>query len=926
MEPGIFGEPEADSPAQLMKKLTATNQELTAGFLSLVLAELDAQGGLEDVVTCLVTELTAKLNECKTISDPWQGPFQALSAILSSKRACEVVVKIDGFALPKAGTPAAAPIPAPAPSGPMALQMMLMQGRPLQQQRTISPRSGPMAADRTLLGRVLRLGCPVTDQLVNDTFDKVYRRGQLEVNNRLKSAQERLKMPQLVSVNLVMFLVKASPECRKVVISWCADALLLNTSAEATNPDPLKAASPEFLINLGVLLLELAMPIVRDDSKFNKASLQGCMRGGTQSIDAASFFSNKTAIYDIFPEDTTMLVMKETPSASSGDSVDQAGGTREGGPHFAELKSFTTQAFFSCWRAVHLGLLQVIARHDNLHKHLAHIQRMMGGPGAPNPDPRLELQFNMLFKRKMAAEITILEPRVLSDCLLFMVRAGTWLTEFVSKEAQVAVDSFEDESGAAKLQALSQDSPLWRLPEHMLEDIIHLVLFLTNHHPGTLGTTQLYPLMTMVVFFLSHPTLVRSPHLRASLGDVLYKAFLPRGERSFDEDPHGAVLGGDAHTGLLYSHPLAQRHLAPSLLLLYGDVEHTGFEDKLTHRFYIAAVLKYLWRSSDHRQALARRGNNEATTVRGVGGGGILFSPSTFRRIALDTGKFVRFANGLMNESNALVSSVMERLPQVRATQLQMKDPTQWGALTESQRDEITQRHEENERALRANLSLCNETLHMVGYLTSDKDIQKTFLRDELAPRLAEMLLCVLKQLIGSKGLEIKVDNPESYNFRPKEMLREICATISQFANEPGFHKYLAMSGYYDKDLLPKAMSTMRRLLLLPAPALSDMDRLCSAVVEARESYEASEASLGEIPDEFLDPVLFQLMRDPVLLPTSGTVVDRPTIVQHLLNDSTDPFNRQPLTEDMLEPQSDLRERIDDFVKRKGAHTVPPST
>lgn len=42
---------------------------------------------------------------------------------------------------------------------------------------------------------------------------------------------------------------------------------------------------------------------------------------------------------------------------------------------------------------------------------------------------------------------------------------------------------------------------------------------------------------------------------------------------------------------------------------------------------------------------------------------------------------------------------------------------------------------------------------------------------------------------IGSKGLEIKVDNPESYNFRPKEMLREICTTISQFSTQPGFHK-----------------------------------------------------------------------------------------------------------------------------------------
>lgn len=43
------------------------------------------------------------------------------------------------------------------------------------------------------------------------------------------------------------------------------------------------------------------------------------------------------------------------------------------------------------------------------------------------------------------------------------------------------------------------------------------------------------------------------------------------------DPPTGTPLAlGGAHTGLLYSHPLAQQHLAPSLLLLYGDVEHTG--------------------------------------------------------------------------------------------------------------------------------------------------------------------------------------------------------------------------------------------------------------------------------------------------------------------------------------------------------------
>jgi ubiquitin conjugation factor E4 B len=43
------------------------------------------------------------------------------------------------------------------------------------------------------------------------------------------------------------------------------------------------------------------------------------------------------------------------------------------------------------------------------------------------------------------------------------------------------------------------------------------------------------------------------------------------------------------------------------------------------------------------------------------------------------------------------------------------------------------------------------------------------------------------------------------------------------------------------------------------------------------------------------------LMEDPVTLP-SGKVMDRPVIMRHLLNSSTDPFSRQPLSEDMLQP------------------------
>lgn len=53
------------------------------------------------------------------------------------------------------------------------------------------------------------------------------------------------------------------------------------------------------------------------------------------------------------------------------------------------------------------------------------------------------------------------------------------------------------------------------------------------------------------------------------------------------------------------------------------------------------------------------------------------------------------------------------------------------------------------------------------------------------------------------------------------------------------------------------------------------------------------------------DPLMDTLMTDPVRLP-SGTIMDRSIILRHLLNSSTDPFNRQTLTENMLEPGNRL--------------------
>jgi len=58
-------------------------------------------------------------------------------------------------------------------------------------------------------------------------------------------------------------------------------------------------------------------------------------------------------------------------------------------------------------------------------------------------------------------------------------------------------------------------------------------------------------------------------------------------------------------------------------------------------------------------------------------------------------------------------------------------------------------------------------------------------------------------------------------------------------------------------------------------------------------------------------------MSNPVLLPTSGVIVDRSTIETHLLSDTVDPFNRKPLSIDMVQPVPELKEKIDKFFSKK---------
>jgi hypothetical protein len=121
-------------------------------------------------------------------------------------------------------------------------------------------------------------------------------------------------------------------------------------------------------------------------------------------------------------------------------------------------------------------------------------------------------------------------------------------------------------------------------------------------------------------------------------------------------------------------------------------------------------------------------------------------------------------------------------------------------------------------------------------------------------------------------------------------------------------------------------------------PGLQALSSFTLSLKQARSDVSTLGEDLGEIPDEFLDPITQELMQvcprvvhtratdsmnhpaphlwcvstqDPVILPTSAVSMDRDTIARHLLSDQSDPFNRNPLTMDMLKDNTELSVQTD---------------
>lgn len=673
-----------------------------------------------------------------------------------------------------------------------------------------------------------------------------------------------------------------STDTRENVLEYLAEVINLNASRAQMQVDPITSASSGMFVSLSAVMLRLCEPFLdanltkRDkiDAKYvhhsNRLNLSGLTALHASSEEVAEWLKSKnpaTAV-DINQYNDGGKRLQESQEASSS-------GSNNAIPKY----SFICECFFMTARVLNLGLLkafsdykhlaQDISRSEDTLSTLKTMQEQSPSPQLALDITRLEKELELYSQEKLCYEAQILRDNTLiQNALSFYRLMIVWLVGLV---------------GGFKMP-LPNPCPMEfsTMPEHFVEDALELLIF-ASRIPKALDGVVLDEFMNFIIMFMGSPDFIKNPYLRAKMVEVLNN-WMPR--RS----------GSSATSTLFEGHQLSLQYLVRNLLKLYVDIEftgsHTQFYDKFNIRHNIAELLEYLWNVPSHRSAWRQIAKEE------------------------EKGVYLNFLNFLINDSIYLLDESLNKILELKELEAEMSNTAEWERRPVQERQERTRLFHSQENIIRIDMKLANEDVSMLAFTT--EQITAPFLLPEMVDRVASMLNYFLLQLVGPQRKSLSLKDPEKYEFRPKHLLKQIVHVYVHLARGDTnsiFPSAISKDGRsYNDQLFSSAADVLRRIGEDGRIIQEFIQLGAKAKVAASEAMEA-EDTLGEIPDEFLDPIQYTLMKDPVILPSSRITVDRPVIQRHLLSDSSDPFNRSHLTADMLIPDVELKAKIEEFIR-----------
>ncbi|RPA95546.1 hypothetical protein L873DRAFT_1774205 [Choiromyces venosus 120613-1] len=712
---------------------------------------------------------------------------------------------------------------------------------------------------KTTLGPYFQIS-PLQIAVCKTYFTGAKTKSPTNINDATRALRLSLQTLQDQLHQIVMMIIRSSPVARGKILDFFARVINLNLKRGAIQVDPATVASDGFMLNINAVLTKLCEPFM--DASFSKID----------KIDIEYF--RRQPRLDIH-EETKINVDENQANEYYSKKVEGSN------------NNFISEVFFLNVAAHHYGLGATETTHDQLakdigemEKHLerfvAERQRWLNSPQLATWDRNIERMRERIDQGvayKYALEVFLFDGLSQTRTLLFMRYLTTWML-------RVVTPTHDYPEKLIKLPLPKEPPEQFScLPEYFIEDIGLCFGFVGRYLPECIVTTQVDELVIFCITFLDMSTYIRKPSLKSKLVEILYYGISPyRGKST-------GILGD-----VINGHPFALQNLMHSLMNFYIEIERQYYE-RFNVRYHISEIIKSIWPNLAFREKLDRESKENVDF-------------------------FVQFIALLLGDVTYVLHNSLSALADIHKLQLEIENES--SELTTQERADKEKALIKAERDATSYMSLGNETVAMLKLFTSA--IPDAFVKPEIVNTLAGMLNFNLEALVGPKCNNLRVRNPEKYRFNPKALLSEITDVYLNLRTFKPFVKAIALEGRsYRPELFTKLQSVLEKSNLKGTPDIALLAKLAANIEETKRKEEEGEVELGEIPDEFLDPLMATLMEDPVILPSSKVTIDRQTIRIHLLGNPLDPFNRSPLKAEDVIPNTELKNRIEAWIREQRA-------
>ncbi|CAL4079295.1 unnamed protein product, partial [Meganyctiphanes norvegica] len=751
--------------------------------------------------------------------------------------------------------------------------------------------------ETTALGSLLTLSC--LPQYANQPPDFFLKPSKLPTHT-LKDTEASIWFAQRNIIDRIYHifrtLLKTSPKSKHQLLSWIESCLETNTGREGLqnlqqnwSPNAKdKYVCDGFMINLGSVLLKLSVPFVTDPKslKILKIDPRYCI--------VPSINSDNSGVPGAYTGDLN----KQTFLKPRSDEVPP--------PSLPESFSFTSSCFFLTHRALYLGIQVIQQKWNILSENLKRIQEEKNDSNQERVEQAMENIKTMLYSYRAA----IFEPSMMQDLFIFLTATCEWLVQMGLLCRSEDEDLNQIKMIGATLPDDKESHPFLQfIPEFIVETIIETIDSIWKFEPSFLETGSavagISHLLSFIVIFMGSEERLKNPHHRAKLARTLEQLLPDRGSRNTSK---GLLSSGNCDLReQQFAVSQASQHLASVLISTFISIEVTSsgesvsFEQKFQYRRPMYEIIKYIWGWSEHRRyfkALSDEAMNKMNAA----------TPPLF----------LRFVHILLNDATFLLNEGFDTMMQLRKLEKD-RDNGEWNNLAPNEKlakEKDMKKLVNHARYFNILGQLTFQTLELLT-----KEICEVFTHTTMVDRVSSMLNFILVHLVGPKQREIKVKEKKMYAFSPEEMVINICKIYLNLCDNEAFCSAVAADERsYTPELLNQAHHVLCRI---GSEHLSQDILHVKSKVDAAKAYnEEEEEFIEEAPEEFLDPIMTILMRDPVTLPSSKVVCDRSTIAQHLLSDQTDPFTRQPLTMEDVEPNTELKNRVMTWLAEKQAQKL----